>query len=359
MRCAMVIDPTVLASADYEPSVRCVLARRRGTMRNEDDAMDDDESHDLTGSDFPIDVVPPFRLDLSVWALRRRPRNTIDRWDGTSYQRALMLSDEPVAFCLTSAQGAEQPFLAVALSGGNRSTETKEGIRANIEHILGVRVELSGFFRIASEDNVLGPLAARYRGVKPPRFPTVFEALVNAVAFQQISLEAGLSLLNRLTANYGRAVQLDGTLLHAFPRPCDLAGLEPQALREVGFSFRKATTIIEHSRAVVAGHLDLESLADLTDDDVVSRLTSLSGLGRWSAEYVLLRGLGRLHIFPGDDVGARTNLARWLGLNPPLAYDGVARAVSRWQPYAGMVYFHLLLDRLEAAGAFHQPTTAS
>jgi DNA-3-methyladenine glycosylase II len=57
-----------------------------------------------------------------------------------------------------------------------------------------------------------------------------------------------------------------------------------------------------------------------------------------------------LHVFPGDDVGARNNLARWLGLTPPLDYDAVARAVSRWQPYAGMVYFHLLLDRLEAAG---------
>jgi DNA-3-methyladenine glycosylase II len=64
---------------------------------------------------------------------------------------------------------------------------------------------------------------------------------------------------------------------------------------------------------------------------------------------VLLRGLGRLHIFPGDDVWARNNLPR-LGLEPPLDYAAVKRAVSRWQPYAGMVYFHLVLDHLEAAG---------
>jgi DNA-3-methyladenine glycosylase II len=320
--------------------------------------MDDDEQRNLAGHDLLIHVVPPFRLDLSVWALRRRSRNTIDLWDGNSYRRALMLCDTPIAFCLTSANDSEEPVLAVALTGDNTRSETKD-VRASIEHILGVRVDLSGFYRMASEDRVLGPLVARYRGVKPPRFPTVFEALVNAVAFQQISLEAGLSLLNRLTTTYGRAVEMHGAVLHAFPRPLDLAGLEPQALREVGFSLRKATTIIEHSRAVLAGHLDLESLGDLTDDDVVSRLTRLSGVGRWSAEYVLLRGLGRLHIFPGDDVGARNNLARWLGLNPPLDYDAVARAVSRWQPYAGMVYFHLLLDRLEAAGALQQPTTAS
>src|SRR4051812_684300 len=61
-----------------------------------------------------------------------------------------------------------------------------------------------------------------------------------------------------------------------------------------------------------------------------------------TAEYVLLRGLGRLHVFPGDDVGAQNNLARWLGRPRPLDYDGVNRAVEKWRPYAGMLYFHLL-----------------
>jgi DNA-3-methyladenine glycosylase II len=57
-----------------------------------------------------------------------------------------------------------------------------------------------------------------------------------------------------------------------------------------------------------------------------------------------------LHVFPGDDVGARNNLARWLGVEPPLDYDAVRRAVSPWQPFAGMVYFHLLLESLAVAG---------
>jgi len=106
---------------------------------------------------------------------------------------------------------------------------------------------------------------------------------------------------------------------------------------------------------VVGGLLDLESLERLADDEVVARLTSLSGIGRWSAEYVLLRGLGRLHIFPGDDVGARNTLARWLDLEPPLDYRAVEEAVSRWQPYAGIVYFHLLLDGLAEMGQLDGP----
>jgi DNA-3-methyladenine glycosylase II len=80
------------------------------------------------------------------------------------------------------------------------------------------------------------------------------------------------------------------------------------------------------------------------------RLVELRGVGRWSAEYVLLRGLGRTHVFPGDDVGARKNLQRWLRLTEPLDYQGVQRALSPWHRYAGLVYFHLLLDRLATAG---------
>ena len=56
-----------------------------------------------------------------------------------------------------------------------------------------------------------------------------------------------------------------------------------------------------------------------------------------------------LHVFPGDDVGARNNLLRWLGLEGPLDYDGVRRVLSPWSPYGGLIYFHLLLDRLAEA----------
>jgi DNA-3-methyladenine glycosylase II len=320
--------------------------RETGTVGG---APEGKELSDLGRGAFAINPEPPFRLDLSVWALRRRPGNAVDRWDGTSYRRALALSDEPVGFSVTRAGGLEAPYLGVALTSGGMGRRVEEEVRASIERMLGLRVDLSAFYRMAAADTLTGPLVARFRGLKPPRFPTVFEGLLNAVACQQLSLEAGLSLLNRLAEAYGQAVSIDGISLHAFPRPQDLASLELQALRELGFSLRKAATIIELSRATVAGRLDLESLELLADDEVVSRLTSVSGIGRWSAEYVLLRGLGRLHVFPGDDVGARNNLARWLGLESPLDYGAVRRAVSRWQPYAGMVYFHLLLDGLAAA----------
>jgi DNA-3-methyladenine glycosylase II len=299
---------------------------------------------------FSVNPLPPFRLDLSVWALRRRAANAVDRWDGESYQRTLAFIDGVAAISVSQASGLESPELAVAVVTEQVGRSFDESVIASLERMLGLRIDLSGFYEMAAADSLLGPLVARFRGLKPPRFPSVFEGLLNAVANQQLSLESGLSLLNRLAAVYGKSATTARPSLHAFPGPQELAELAPQALVDLGFSRHKAATIIQISRSAVAGQLDLESLDLVDDDEVVARLTSLRGIGRWSAEYVLLRGLGRLHVFPGDDVGARNNLAPWLGLEPPLDYDAVKRALARWQPYAGMIYFHLLLARLQAMG---------
>ena len=73
-------------------------------------------------------------------------------------------------------------------------------------------------------------------------------------------------------------------------------------------------------------------------------------MGRWAAEYTLLRGFGRLRVFPGDDVRGRNNLQRWLRLKKPLDYEGARHALNQWRPYAGLIYFHSLLDRFAEVG---------
>ena len=134
---------------------------------------------------------------------------------------------------------------------------------------------------------------------------------------------------------------------YAFPSPDDLAAREPDQLRALGFSRQKAQAIIELARAVAGGRLDLDELEALDDATAVMRLRALRGVGRWTAEYVLLRGMGRLHVFPGDDVGARNNLQRWLGLLEPLDYEGVRRVLAKSAPFQGLVYLHLLLRAQE------------
>jgi len=79
-------------------------------------------------------------------------------------------------------------------------------------------------------------------------------------------------------------------------------------------------------------------------------LVAIRGVGRWTAEYVLLRGLGRTDVFPGDDVGARNNLERWLRLRSKLDYDRVQNLLRKWTGYGGLIFLHLLLKSLDEAG---------
>src|SRR5208337_2124957 len=113
--------------------------------------------------------------------------------------------------------------------------------------------------------------------------------------------------LNRLAAACGRASRSGS---HAFPSSAEILGLDLSRLRGLGFSFSKARTLLESAAAVSEGVLDAEGLAGRTDDEVLAVLQRLKGVGRWTGEYVLLRGLGRLTVFPGDDVGARNKLRK-------------------------------------------------
>ena len=301
---------------------------------------------------FRLAAVPPYRLDLTAWALRRRGDNAIDSWDGRSYRRVLELGGGPIE--VVAVQEARAlPRLAVQLTGAQLTRETEAAAKAALLRLLGLETNLCPFYGLAADDPFLGPLTKRFRGLKPPRLPTLFECLVNAIACQQLTLTVGIRLLNRLAETYGAPVRDGGP--RTFPEPAQLAGLSAESLRPLGFSRAKALSIVALAGAIETGAFDTKAIESLDDEDAVGALMRLRGIGRWSAEYALLRGLGRLNVFPGDDVGARNNLARRLQLKGPLDYAAVQDAVRPWQPFAGLVYFHLLLANLADRGVLMAP----
>ena len=304
---------------------------------------------------FVLRPVPPFRLDLTVWALRRRPRNLIDRWDGTTYRRVIVIEGQPTEVAVRQAGSSVAPRLIVTATPPLRTLQGKRDARSVLERLLGLRIDLTDWYRTAAGDVRLRPLADAFRGMKPPRFPTMFEALVNGFACQQLSLEVGLELLNRLASITSARFGTPRDARYTFPTAHDVARLGPDKYQAIGFSRQKVRALLGLARAIVQQELDLASIEKEEDAVVQQRLLALRGVGRWTSEYVLLRGLGRLYVFPGDDVGARKRLARWLGRSRPMDYAGVHRSVEQWQPYAGLVYFHLLLDGLSQAGALDRP----
>src|SRR5699024_1140326 len=183
---------------------------------------------------FELHPRPPFRLAFTVWALRRQAHNTIDRWDGEHYQRVLALDTGAVEISVRQIGPAQKPCLAVDLRS-ERACErgVLTEVRRQLRQMLGLNVDLCSFYALAARENELNTLVQRFMGMHPPRYPSLFEALANAVACQQISLNVGIMILNRLTESFGAAVG-EG---YAFPRPGDLLKrANPPALRALGFS---------------------------------------------------------------------------------------------------------------------------
>lgn len=297
---------------------------------------------------FEIEPRGPFSLELTAWALRRRAKNTLDRWDGTTYRRALVVDGAAVDVAVSRPAHPDSARLEVAVPGGVAAMQVP--ITEMLERLLGVQIDLGDFYRFADTSGPLAELVDRFQGVKPPRFATLFEGLANAIACQQLSLEVGIGLLNGLARTYGTPVGDPADGVFTFPAPWALAGSDPTVLRAMGFSRQKADALIGLAEHIVDGQLRMDELSAVDNATAGEILRRQRGIGRWSAEYVLLRTLGRVDVFPGDDVGARNKLQRWLDIATPPSYDEIQAALARWQPFAGLVYFHLLLDGLGESG---------
>ncbi len=293
---------------------------------------------------FQLTPKPPFRLDLTAWALRRQPTNVLDRWDGEAYRRALLVDGTAHEVVIRQTGPPDSARINVEIASASSALEG--AVIDSVSRLFGTEVDLSAFYAFAAESPELRSVVERFKGVKPPRYLSYFETLANGFFFQQISLASGISLHNRFIEALG-PVSAAGT--HAFPSPESVARPSEDDLRHLGLSRQKAKAMLELASAI-SGGLDLAQVERMSDDEAVAFLQQLRGVGRWTAHYFLLRGLGRLHVFPGDDVGARNRVGKLLGFDRPPDYEQMQSILAGWQPFAGMVYFHLLLSRLADAG---------
>ncbi len=300
---------------------------------------------------FVLHPVAPFRLDYTVWALRRRSKNIIDRWDGKQYSRLFVIDNEPIKVMVEQRNTLQDPEILVSTNIHiNKVVQVK--LIQLLETMLGLKCDLQDFYKITNQDAHLKSLARQFSGLKPPRFPSVFEALVNAISCQQISLDAGLQIQNRLVQYIDVKVNDKGDVIYAFPSPHDISNCSVPELKQLGYSAHKSETLIQLGMTIKENQLVFDHLESQPNNAIIHFLCQFKGIGRWSAEYVLLRGLGKLAIFPGDDVGAQKNLQQLLHLDSKPDYQKISKITAKWYPYAGLIYFHLLLHKLQEKGLF-------
>jgi DNA-3-methyladenine glycosylase II len=158
-----------------------------------------------------------------------------------------------------------------------------------------------------------------------------FSALVRAIAGQQLSTKAASTIYARLL-----------TLMPGgIPTPQGLAALSDEQLRSVGMSRQKSASLRDLSEKVLSGLVDLEALSTMPDEDVISSLVRVRGIGRWSAQMFLMFRLHRPDVLPVGDLGLVNAIQKVYGLRKRPAPERIHKLGEAWRPYRSVASWYL------------------
>ena len=158
-----------------------------------------------------------------------------------------------------------------------------------------------------------------------------FSTLIFQVIGQQLSVRATRTILGRLEQHFG------GRL----PTPAEMLAADPDAVRSSGISARKTATLREVAERFKDGRLSDEALSAMSDDDVVAALTSIPGIGPWTAHGFLLVALDRPDVFLTGDVALRRAIERAYGFDHHPTEDEMLKLAERWRPYRSLAVSYL------------------
>jgi DNA-3-methyladenine glycosylase II len=176
---------------------------------------------------------------------------------------------------------------------------------------------------VRGTDPVLDSLIDRYGpcALKPSR--PQFSVIVESVVSQQLSTRAARAIHRRLLEFVGRRA----------PRASDIINVPDEALLSIGFSRSKTRYLKNAALAFQSRKYGPRALGRLSDDEVMSLLTAIQGIGEWSAHMFLIFALGRLDVFPVGDLGLRNAMAAAYSLRKPPSLRRLNQIADRWRPY--------------------------
>ena len=295
-------------------------------------------------------VAAPFNLEATVRVLQRRPTNLIDVWEHERYRRALRIGGKLLLIEVANRGTIDLPDLRLSILPPDiSSSERSEAARITVK-MLGLRQDSSPCQRRAEATPALRGTALALRGMRAPRYPDFFEAFANIIPFQQLSLNAGMSVTRQLVQRFGDVLLLGGRRYFAFPGAEVIADIRTSSLKRCGLSAKKSLALRSIAKAIASGALSAREIERLSSSEALERLVQLPGIGPWSAALALLRGFGRLDVFPQADTGAESSLTTLMHLR---SRASLARIADRFGECRGYLYYYGLASRLLSAGLIH------
>ena len=292
-----------------------------------------------------IKIIPksPFNFELSVKIFSNGDPQ-IQRYEKGFYWQLIWLNNKLVLITVRSLGSVDKPELSVSIKPDNELNK-KDNVLARkiLTSIFNLDFDLKYFYEDMHEDSIMSKLTLKLRGLNNPTTPTFFEAIVSSMIEQQISLKAARSIETKMIKEFGNILQLDGETYYSFPTPETLSNLEKEDLRGSGLSFRKAEYVTGLSKSIEENKLDLNELKTKSTSEIISELLKIRGIGVWTAELAVIRGLHRVVALPADDIGLRRVVSHYYNNYEPISADELRRIAKGWGKWSGLAAFYLVV----------------
>lgn len=325
---------------------RALYDKPPGALRRGASAVSAEESTAASGVTLRLRYRPPFDWTTMLDHFRARAIPGVEHVDEASYTRTLFEQGMPGTVRVTHSPRERSLVVAIRCSAVHALPHIVNRVRRSFD--LGA--DSVGIATVLARDPVLEPLVAARPGLRVPGGWDGFEVAVRAVLGQQVSLDAGRALGGKLTASVGRAALLAPRLTRLFPMPDELFRAD---LSKLGMPAGRRVALSELARAAIEQRGLFEPLGSL--DETVGRLTSIRGIGEWTAHVIALRAAREPDAFPAGDRGLLRGFGAVVGKEP--APDALLRRAERWRPWRGYAAQYLWAEdgamRLARKGSVH------
>lgn len=291
-----------------------------------------------------IKTFPPFDFHLSA-TIFSGGNHQIRTYENGKYWQVLRVNDKLVLITITSSGTVNKPALSVELKSNEEISEDDKKLTEEIIcSLFNLTFDLNAFYDAVKVDKVMSMLTQQLRGLKSPTTPTVFEALVDSIIEQQISLNVAHSLERNVIKMFGDQLTLNDKVYYAFPTPQNVAFATVEQLRNCGLSMRKAEYIHDISSSIMEGKLDLENYKTYEDlEEIIKELCKVRGIGVWTAELTMLRGIHKLEAIPADDLGLRRHIAHYYCNDRKILGNEARKIAEKWGKWKGLAGYYLIL----------------
>jgi DNA-3-methyladenine glycosylase II len=298
-------------------------------------------------SKLQLTALPPFNFNLSAQIFADGD-SQIRSFDGGIFRKVIRVNGKLALGTVESLGTVDQPLLSAKLKSASPLSESDmEKAEAVLRFIFNLNFDLKPFYEQVKNDKTMARITRRLWGLKSPTTQTVFEALVDSIVEQQISLKVANTLENRLIKKYGDQLTIDDEVYYAYPTPNSLAAVSVEEFRQCGLSQRKAEYIKGVSALIAEGKLDLEKFKSYGDaDEIIWEMDAIRGIGVWTAELTMIRSMQKWNAFPADDLGLRRVVAHYYCGDEKITSAQARQIAEPWGEWKGVAAYYLVVAEM-------------